>query len=188
MYTITDNARNGEPAADTKNSSIIGKTNIFGNEKYISGETMPGWTIMRPLKRKAGKKGSGSSFSDGMKLVETNRNGNGSSIDNKDRNDLKVMETNNSGDGHGGIGEVEALHDVRSDDELLEGEDGSAAQHRGDPTDHNLNGDTAEVQRTTTNRGEYKVYKRRWFGLIQLVLLNIVVSWDVSAPIESNAI
>lgn len=26
----------------------------------------------------------------------------------------------------------------------------------------------------------YKVYKRRWFGLIQLVLLNIVVSWDVS--------
>lgn len=26
----------------------------------------------------------------------------------------------------------------------------------------------------------YKVYKRRWFGLLQLVLLNIVVSWDVS--------
>jgi hypothetical protein len=26
----------------------------------------------------------------------------------------------------------------------------------------------------------YKVYKRRWFGLLQLVLLNVVVSWDVS--------
>lgn len=26
----------------------------------------------------------------------------------------------------------------------------------------------------------YKVYKRRWFGLAQLILLNIVVSWDVS--------
>lgn len=25
----------------------------------------------------------------------------------------------------------------------------------------------------------YRVYKRRWFGLLQLVLLNIVVSWDV---------
>lgn len=25
----------------------------------------------------------------------------------------------------------------------------------------------------------YKVYKRRWFGLVQLVLLNIIVSWDV---------
>lgn len=27
----------------------------------------------------------------------------------------------------------------------------------------------------------YKVYKRRWFGLAQLTLLNIVVSWDVSS-------
>lgn len=26
----------------------------------------------------------------------------------------------------------------------------------------------------------FKVYKRRWFGLVQLTLLNIVVSWDVS--------
>lgn len=26
----------------------------------------------------------------------------------------------------------------------------------------------------------YKVYKRRWFGLVELTLLNIVVSWDVS--------
>ena len=29
-------------------------------------------------------------------------------------------------------------------------------------------------------RAVYRVYKRRWFGLFQLVLLNIVVSWDVS--------
>lgn len=27
---------------------------------------------------------------------------------------------------------------------------------------------------------EYRVYKIRWFGLMQLILLNIVVSWDVS--------
>jgi hypothetical protein len=27
---------------------------------------------------------------------------------------------------------------------------------------------------------QFRVYKRRWFGLIQLILLNIVVSWDVS--------
>ena len=26
----------------------------------------------------------------------------------------------------------------------------------------------------------YRVYKRRWFGLVQLVLMNIIVSWDVS--------
>ena len=30
---------------------------------------------------------------------------------------------------------------------------------------------------------EYKVYKIRWFGLMQLVLLNIVVSWDVSTRV-----
>jgi hypothetical protein len=29
---------------------------------------------------------------------------------------------------------------------------------------------------------EYKVYKRRFFGLVQLTLLNIIVSWGVSAP------
>lgn len=31
-------------------------------------------------------------------------------------------------------------------------------------------------------QGEYRVYKRRWFGLVQLVLLNIIISWDVSLP------
>lgn len=33
---------------------------------------------------------------------------------------------------------------------------------------------------TTTSDPVYRVYKRRFFGLAQLVLLNIVVSWDVS--------
>lgn len=35
----------------------------------------------------------------------------------------------------------------------------------------------------------YRVYKRRWFGLIQLVLLNIVVSWDwlTFAPVSSKS-
>lgn len=32
----------------------------------------------------------------------------------------------------------------------------------------------------------YKVYKRRWFGLTQLVLLNIVVSWDVREIFKLN--
>ena len=27
---------------------------------------------------------------------------------------------------------------------------------------------------------EYKTYKIRWFGLTQLILMNIIVSWDVS--------
>lgn len=32
----------------------------------------------------------------------------------------------------------------------------------------------------TYSHTHFKVYKRRWLGLGQLVLLNIVVSWDVS--------
>ncbi|GAB1315818.1 MFS-type transporter EF102 [Madurella fahalii] len=36
---------------------------------------------------------------------------------------------------------------------------------------------------------EYKVYKRRWFGLLQLTLLNIMVSWDwlTFSPVASHA-
>lgn len=42
---------------------------------------------------------------------------------------------------------------------------------------------------TTTSFAEYKVYKRRFFGLAQLVLLNIVVSWDwiAFAPVSSTS-
>lgn len=39
-------------------------------------------------------------------------------------------------------------------------------------TEDELLGDNSDTQ--------FRVYKRRWFGLTQLVLLNIVVSWDVS--------
>ncbi|CAK7565606.1 MAG: hypothetical protein SEPTF4163_003528 [Sporothrix epigloea] len=36
---------------------------------------------------------------------------------------------------------------------------------------------------------EYRVYKRRWFGLLQLMLLNIIVSWDwlTFSPVVSDA-
>ena len=37
-----------------------------------------------------------------------------------------------------------------------------------------------ERQLSSDQPVEYRVYKRRWFGLIQLVLLNIIISWDVS--------
>jgi FLVCR family MFS transporter 7 len=35
-------------------------------------------------------------------------------------------------------------------------------------------------KRKSYSHEHYRVYKRRWFGLAQLVLLNVVVSWDVS--------
>lgn len=44
-------------------------------------------------------------------------------------------------------------------------------------------------QISTSNPVEYKVYKRRFFGLAQLVLLNIIVSWGwiTFAPISATA-
>ena len=43
-------------------------------------------------------------------------------------------------------------------------------------------GDTVDEALPVAGGEQYKVYKVRWFGLAQLVLLNIVVSWDVSFP------
>lgn len=31
----------------------------------------------------------------------------------------------------------------------------------------------------------YKVYKRRWFGLVELTLLSLLVSWEVSLTLSS---
>jgi FLVCR family MFS transporter 7 len=39
-------------------------------------------------------------------------------------------------------------------------------------------------KRKSYSHAHFKVYKRRWFGLAQLVLLNAVVSWDVSIFIQ----
>ncbi|CAF3539459.1 unnamed protein product [Fusarium graminearum] len=47
-------------------------------------------------------------------------------------------------------------------------------------------GDGSIRQGTST---EYRTYKRRWFGLAQLTLMNIIVSWDwmTFAPVASHA-
>ena len=45
-------------------------------------------------------------------------------------------------------------------------------------------GSTVDVVPSAGEPVVYKVYKIRWFGLMQLVLLNIVVSWDVSSTLS----
>ena len=40
--------------------------------------------------------------------------------------------------------------------------------------------DGDELALTNRQHVVYRVYKIRWFGLTQLILLNIIVSWDVS--------
>jgi len=117
---------------------------------------------MRPLHRRKKQEATASSTSTYDKETGTYSNG-----------DLKATVTNGSGNGMG-VGEVEALSDVRSDDELLDAENEYDRQQ-----EHPVDGAANE---TATAGGTYKVYKRRWFGLVQLVLLNIIVSWDVSAP------
>lgn len=49
-------------------------------------------------------------------------------------------------------------------------------------------GPGSELAVTRTQSEEvvvYRVYKRRWFGLVVLMLLNIVVSWGVSGGLSS---
>lgn len=125
------------------------------------GETLPGWTIMRPVRMRGLRKGGGPSTS-----APSNGSANGHARDGSNKTgDLKITETNTTGDGTGDI-----LREIRSDDELL-GEENAAQRHEGGTGE----GGNAVV---------YKVYKRRWFGLVQLVLLNIIVSWDVSGPLH----
>lgn len=74
------------------------------------------------------------------------------------------------------------LHSHRSDQWVL------AESQSPDPSRLGLGlgeDDTAPINGPTSPI-EYQVYKIRWFGLTQLILLNIIVSWDVrsqSSPI-----
>lgn len=40
--------------------------------------------------------------------------------------------------------------------------------------------DGANANHQAESNQQYRVYKRRWFGLVALVFLNIIISWDVS--------
>ena len=153
-----DDALSKEMNLDTTKSAT--KLRFFGKEKDESAETVPGWTIMRPLKRN--------------NLGEqSTAKGNGTSK-------VTRVETNSSGDG---IGEVEPMNDLRSDDGLLEDDNDPARRPQG--SRHAFHHGNDEQNNGTGGMREYKVYKRRYFGLFQLVLLNIVVSWDVSVPYSS---
>lgn len=56
---------------------------------------------------------------------------------------------------------------------------GAGQQHQQPYSDAVAGGDdNGSVMEGTAT--EYRTYKRRWFGLAQLTLLNVIVSWDVS--------
>jgi hypothetical protein len=92
----------------------------------------------------------------------------------KDERELRITASSTSAD-------PLALSEVTSNDGLLSEEDGAGEGARGVEGGHTANGDAAHGATT------YKVYKRRWFGLFQLALLNIIVSWDVSNCLCPNS-
>ncbi|TVY35619.1 Solute carrier family 49 member A3 [Lachnellula subtilissima] len=179
------------PPVQSNEKTVVGGTGIYG-------EAVPGWTIMRPLKMRGLKKGAGrnnikmgtgtgtSGGVDGKGEVDGNGNGNADRKGNGN-GDFKITETNGSGDadrdgdgdGEGGVGDMDILSEVRSDDELLGEEEDELQRQRVPNSNGGANtGLDGTVEREEEDVVEYKVYKRRWFGLVQLVLLNIVVSWD----------
>ncbi|KAL8938441.1 MAG: hypothetical protein Q9211_003204, partial [Gyalolechia sp. 1 TL-2023] len=62
--------------------------------------------------------------------------------------------------------------------------EGSASKHQplmeeDDPGQvSNIDGAPEDQEEDAQTPPVYRVYKRRWFGLMQLVLMNIIVSWD----------
>jgi FLVCR family MFS transporter 7 len=94
----------------------------------------------------------------------------GSKIRVRDQKDKRALRNTESG----ASADLSALSEVTSNDGLLSEEDGAREGSRGTEGGHTAN-ETHGDGATT-----YKVYKRRWFGLFQLALLNIIVSWDVS--------
>lgn len=102
---------------------------------------------------------------------------------------VKGAKERNTESSAGGHGDPVALTEVTSNDGLLSEEDGVTGAGRGAEGGVSANGVIAP------GVVAYKVYKRRWFGLFQLALLNIIVSWDVSTfycfflyPVSSPAL
>lgn len=129
------------------------------------GETLPGWTIMRPLKMRGLKSKNKGSASSAL-------NGNAGDIDGYEGDGAR--DGKHMGNETSGVGEADALADLRSDDELLSGDENGETRR----ANNGVGAGSGETEGGSPR--VYKVYKRRWFGLVQLVLLNIVVSWDVS--------
>lgn len=87
-----------------------------------------------------------------------------------------------------GLRHTETLREVTSEDELLEENPGQGRTARNgegdDDAPHNSNAPREGALADAAPR--FKVYKRRWFGVVQLVLLNTIVSWDVSPGVLSS--
>ena len=71
------------------------------------------------------------------------------------------------------------LREVESGDTAGSGGRVIGEEDHGHHGDGGLGGRGRGGHHRSYSHTHFKVYKRRWFGLVQLVLLNVVVSWDV---------
>ena len=81
---------------------------------------------------------------------------------------------------NGSKGEATRVDTRYTDQSENEGPSNSTADRQ------ELEDDVARINPGVSSH-EYRVYGIRWFGLIQLVLLNIIVSWDVSQALGGKA-
>lgn len=153
-----------------------GRGGTEGHEKgpaKDAHEPVAGWAfMMRPLRRKAGKSSSPSGSSAIPNTVAT--------TDSSPEDDYDSAQ--NKGSGYG-LTHSETLHEVTSEDGLL-----PEHQVQGRAAGNSDSNNDAQHQGSAPGNGalagegpDFKVYKRRWFGVVQLVLLNTIVSWDVSS-------
>ena len=187
------------PAEDPRPAAGDTNTGPGAQEKDQSREeSVAGWAfMMRPLRRKGAKASASASASaseTAFAPAPAARIDTSASKESDPQIASQPEDDRDSAQSKGssyGLRHTDTLREVTSEDGLL-------------PGGGNGNGNGNEGHRSSTGNGEgnsgphhegsaprdgapasegprFKVYKRRWFGVVQLVLLNTIVSWDVSA-------
>ncbi|KAM0144100.1 hypothetical protein ACHAO1_000379 [Botrytis cinerea] len=174
------------PGENKEEDLGIGEIGIIekgDKERNIEKEThyhhgMPkGWTAMKDLrgkskqksKYKAGERTNGTNTQTGVlntQVAKGQENGSERAVLEEEVEDIDDLD----------------LSELNSGDDLLPDEEEGGVRRGGTgvdgAADERLRRRSSERNVAGSNAGNFRVYKRRWFGLVQLVLLNIVVSWD----------
>jgi hypothetical protein len=162
-----------------------GETGPGGQEKGQSRDNnVAGWAyVMRPLRRKGAK---------ASETVAATRLDTSASKEEEPRINSQAEDDRDSAQSKGsgyGLAHTETLREVTSEDGLLQENQEQGHATRNGQAHDNAN-DDAPLDRNAPREGaladdapSFKTYKRRWFGVVQLALLNTIVSWDVSAEV-----
>ena len=172
-------------ATDTNNGSGAQEKQEKEEKDQPREETVAGWAfMMRPLRRKGAKAGASTNAS-----ASETPSASTARIDTKESEPRiagQPEDDRDSAQSKGssyGLRHTDTLREVTSEDGLLPGNEaqgrsaGSGDGNSAPPHDGSALRDGAPA----SEGPRFKVYKRRWFGVVQLVLLNTIVSWDVSA-------